>query len=455
MRHWTSWNGNIRHGYTEWVEPDSELGLAATVAAAERVRVVGAGFSSADIVGGPSTLISLSATYADVVSVDQPHRRVTVQAGMTVARLMEILTERGWSLPALPDIDAVTVGGALSTGTHGTGRDAHLLSGYVVAMRVVLADGTVRTVSDAAELEAFRLGLGVLGVTSTVTFQAEPAYEVQVHGAPVRDAVWLRRWESWLREHEFLRILWLPHTGYGFVYRGDRVTVPSPGVTVQPPPWTRHRRQASALAYRATTYLPAATPLANRLLYSLFFAHRVASRGSLYDATVTKSRSSTMELAEWSVDRAAFPDALTQMRTALHSWSTPHVAHLPMDVRFLSRDTTWLSYAYDRDAVTVGLVCRVADAAARYSSFDLMQRVFTGLDGRPHWAKRHTWGPAECAQGWPRFDDFRRLRKQLDPQGKLLNDYLARLLPSGALPERRPAVPTQRRRRGATLAPTG
>lgn len=126
MHHWTSWNGNIRHGYTEWVAPDSEAGLAAAVAGAERVRVVGAGFSSVDIFGGPSTLVSLSESYRDVVSVDPRNRRVTVQAGMSLARLMQILAEHGWSLPALPDTDAVTVGGALATGTHGTGRDAHL-----------------------------------------------------------------------------------------------------------------------------------------------------------------------------------------------------------------------------------------------------------------------------------------------------------------------------------------
>lgn len=454
MRHWTSWNGNIRHGYSEWVEPDSQPELVAAVSGAERVRVVGAGFSSADIVGGPSTLISLSRTYRDVVSVDERHRRVTVQAGMTVARLVEVLAELGWALSALPDIDAVTVGGALATGTHGTGRDAHLLSGYVVAMSVVLADGTVRTVSGADELDAFRLGLGVLGVTSTVTFQAEPAYDLQVHGEPVRDSVWLRRWESWLGEYEFLRILWLPHTGYGFVYRGDRAAVPAQGVRVEPPSWVRHRRRSSALLYRATTRLPVATPLVNRLLYSLFFAHRVADYGSLYDATVTKSRSSTMELAEWTVDRSAFPDALGQMRATLHSLSTPHVAHLPMDVRFLGRDTTWLSYAYDRNAVTVGLVCRVAEAADQYSSFDLMQRVFTELGGRPHWAKRHSWGPAECSQAWPRYDDFRRFRAELDPRGKFLNDYLARLLPSEGVPGRREAIPTQRRR-SATLPVAG
>lgn len=452
MRWWTSWNGNLRHAYVEWVEPNSEESLAAAVSAAERVRVVGAGFSSADIVGGPSTLISLARAYRDVVSIDEQRRRVTVQAGMTLAQLVEVLDERGWTLPALPDIDAVTVGGALATGTHGTGRDARLLSGYVVDMRVVLADGTVRVVTDVDELEAFRLGLGVLGVTSMVTFQAEPGSELQVYGEPVRDSVWLRRWESWLNEHDFLRVLWLPHTGYGFVYRGDRMAVPGQGLRVAPPAWVRHRRRASAVLYRATTRLPAATPLANRLLYSLFFAHRVASHGSLYDATVTKSRNSTMELAEWTIDRAAFSEALGQMRAALHSWRTPHFAHLPMDVRFLSRDKTWLSYAYDRDAVTVGLVCRVAHAADQYPSFELMQRVFGGLGGRPHWAKRHSWGPVECSQAWPRYDDFRRLRVQLDPQGKLLNDYLARLLPSRGVLERRDLIPAQRHRSTALAA---
>ena len=45
---------------------------------------------------------------------------------MTLAALNALLAENGLALPNLGDIDAQTIAGAVSTGTHGTGAGVRL-----------------------------------------------------------------------------------------------------------------------------------------------------------------------------------------------------------------------------------------------------------------------------------------------------------------------------------------
>ena len=57
-----------------------------------------------------------------------------------------------------------------------------------------------------------------------------------------------------------------------------------------------------------------------------------------------------------------------------------------------------------------------------------MEPLYQPLGGRPHWGKMHTLGPATLAERYPRFGDFVALQARLDPDGRMLNDYLKGLL---------------------------
>ena len=56
----------------------------------------------------------------------------------------------------LGDIDRQTIAGAISTGTHGTGARLGNISSQVEAVELVLADGSVRELSAAADPELLR-----------------------------------------------------------------------------------------------------------------------------------------------------------------------------------------------------------------------------------------------------------------------------------------------------------
>lgn len=423
METWTSWNKRISHPYAALHRPADEAALAAAVAGARSVRCLGTGRSSADICAGTDALLDLSGL-AGGIEIDRAAGTASAPAGAMLSELLVRLQAEGLGIAALPDIDCVSLGGAVATGTHGTGPRALSLSDYLCACRLVAADGSVLELDEGdPRFDAVRVSLGLLGVMSRLSFRVEPIRPLAVTERPCRDAEWLERWPEWLAGHDFLRLLWLPHTGWATLITGDHYDGEPPFAPLAAPAFHARRRAYSARFYAACGRFPGLTPAANRLLRRLFFGATVRKTGSLYDATVTKSRGNTLELAEWTIPFAGFSDCFAELRRRLGR--DGNYGHIPMDVRFLRPSRAWLGNSYGADTVTVGCVSRTPELADRHRLFAAMERIFLDHGGRPHWAKRFAAGPAELRRLYPRWDDFAALRRAMDPTGKFLNAWLA------------------------------
>ena len=59
--------------------------------------------------------------------------------------------------------------------------------------------------------------------------------------------------------------------------------------------------------------------------------------------------------------------------------------------------------------------------------FTAVERIMTAHGGRPHWGKVHTHEAAELSRLYPRWDDFQRVRRSMDPTGVFLNEFARRL----------------------------
>lgn len=422
---WVSWNENIKHPFKQLLHITTESELIEAIKSAPKVRFFGNKQSSADIAAGSDVLIDMR-TYNNIVSYDDNKRLITVQSGTPLVDLIEAVEAKNWCIPCLPDINTVTVGGALATGTHGT--SGHLLSEYIHSCSMVLADGDIKTVQKGEELlDAIKVSLGVLGVLSEITFKCEPTYTLHLKEGPERDSVWLKNIKSDLKQYDFLRILWLPHTGKGYSIKGEKID-PDKKINVKNGPgYLKYRRAASKILYKNTHKYPWFTAIANKLLYLGFFRSQKEHKGTLYQATVTKSRGSTLELAEWTVGLDKFPEVFKELKATINNWKNDAFIHIPMDVRFVKADKAWLSYAYEEDIVTMGCVCRNAAAADEYEAFKTVEEIFLKYGGKPHWGKRFEAKDAEMAALYPKWSDFKALRKDLDPKNKFLNPYLASL----------------------------
>ena len=99
--------------------------------------------------------------------------------------------------------------------------------------------------------------------------------------------------------------------------------------------------------------------------------------------------------------------------------------HFPIECRFVQADDIWLSPAYQRPSAYIAV--HMYRGMPYRSYFAAIEEIFKRYQGRPHWGKIHTRTAAELAELYPHWQDFQRIRTQLDPQGIFLNSYLRAL----------------------------
>jgi FAD/FMN-containing dehydrogenase len=419
---WVSWNENIQHTYDNLYKITSEEELQSVISDSKIIRFFGSKQSSADISAGVQNLVDIR-DYNKIISYKDNEKLITVQSGIKLVDLINAIEAKGWCIPCLPDINTVTLGGALATGTHGT--SGKLLASYVRKIRFVQADGEIKEVVDGdALMDAFRVSIGVLGVFSTITFKCEENYTLHIKEGPQKDNVWMSNLKEKLDQFDFLRILWMPHTGKGYVITGDKIPEDTSIQEKNGPTYLKYRREVSKILYKYTHIYPWFTAIANKIIALAFFNSTKEHKGSLYQATVTKSRGSTIELAEWTIGLDLFPQVFKELKEEINKWDNKAFIHIPMDVRFVRKDSSWLSYAYDQDTVTVGCVSRNAKTADTYEAFKTIETIFIKYGGRPHWGKRFKAKNEQLEKIYPKWNDFKKLRKELDPTNKFLNGYL-------------------------------
>jgi xylitol oxidase len=117
-----------------------------------------------------------------VVSLDAKARTVTIGSGMSYGQLAPLLDQKGFALHNLASLPHISVAGACTTATHGSGVKNGNLATSVAALEIVTANGDVRTISRAKDGDLFKgavVGLGALGAITKVTLNLLPTFQVR------------------------------------------------------------------------------------------------------------------------------------------------------------------------------------------------------------------------------------------------------------------------------------
>ncbi len=429
MNTWRNWARTETARPVRVLTPRSVEDVVAAVRDAERdglaVRMTGAGhsFTGAAVADGvqlrPEGLRAVRAA-------DRETGLVTVEAGIDLTALCEELAARGLALTNMGDVRVQTLAGALQTGTHGTGRDSGALATQVRALELVLADGTVTTVSVEHDPDLFHaalVGLGAFGVVTALTLQTEPAFLLRAHEQPYRLDELLERLDGWSHGHDHVEFFWFPHTRRTLLKRNDRVEQ-------EPNPLSSLREWwddefLSNTAFGAVSRLGRAAP---RLVPRLnAVAARLLSEREYVDASwrvFTSSRRVRFVEQEYAVPRELLLPALRELVALVER--SPWTISFPVEVRLLPADDVWLSTAYGRDTAYIAVHCFERTPYADY--FGAVEALLRGYQGRPHWGKLHTRTAADLAPAYPRWDDVVAVRDRVDPARRFANRYVTEVL---------------------------
>jgi FAD-linked oxidoreductase len=430
---WRNWAGTESAVATEVVRPRDVEEITAAIGRAARegrtVRARGSGHSFTAVGAAHDVALELG-EWTGITAADLDTGLVTVRAGTTLRALNAELDRLGLAMTNLGDIDAQTVSGAIATGTHGTGTRFGGIATQVAGLELVLADGSVVGCSATERPELFaaaRVGLGALGVVSTVTLRTEPSFVLAAEERPEPlDAV-LDALEENCSGNDHFEFYWFPYGPQALTKRNNRLPAGTP-----PEPLSRARRFVAYelmenRVFGAVCRLGRRVPRLVRPLNKM--SSNVLSGRSYRDIShrvfVTNRRVRFVE-SEYAVPRAALGEVLAELRRRVPELAAPVM--FPVEFRVAAADDIWLSTAYQRDSAYIAIHQFVGMPYRDY--FDLFESIVAGVGGRPHWGKMHTLDAAALRARYPRFDDFAALRKELDPTGLFANPYLDRVLGS-------------------------
>ena len=134
---------------------------------------------------------------------------VTVRAGTRLGDLGPALASHGRAMANLPDINKQSLGGALATATHGTGKHLPAIHGTVTALRLVTPQGLVIDCDATKNKDVFdaaRVSLGALGIITQVRLKTIP-------NSNLHRRVWLETFEDTLAQAEER---WNTHRNFEF-----------------------------------------------------------------------------------------------------------------------------------------------------------------------------------------------------------------------------------------------
>lgn len=458
-----NFGGNVRFAPQRRIAPRDEEHLLQILAAlrGRPVRVAGSLHSWSPLVETPDVLLDLR-HFNDVDLWQDAHGDWWAEAGggCQIKHLLAELNRHSLTTPSVGLITEQTIAGAISTGTHGSGR--HSLSHYMEQVRLASYDQQGRprllTIDGGELLRAARCSLGCLGVITKVRFRCVPQYLV------LEQAVWcddvqqvLGAEEQWPLQQFFL----IPH-GWRYIAQQRRVA--------EPP----EKRSYLAPLYRAYWLLAIDVGLhvALKLLVSALRTRRGVRwfyRQALPWLTIrhwqVRDRSDRMLVMEHElfrhletevfVTRSRVEEAAGFVRQALsvfdgaddsvdestaaalrdlglldrlHQLRGSYTHHYPICFRRVLPDDTLISMASGDEAwYAISFItyreprepfCALAEFLA-----ESMSQLF---GARLHWGKHFPLSAAQVERQYPHLPRFREIRQRLDPTKAFVNDFVRR-----------------------------
>lgn len=436
----TNWSGTYSCTPEQYFEPECEedlleiLDLART--GKKTVRVMGCGQSPSDLPFTNDYLISMK-KFDNVLEVNAESCQIKVESGIKLSKLNnDVLPKHNLALRIIGAISDISIGGAVSTGTHNSGINFGTVASYVTELELMTADGNKIKCSREENSELFLAtccGLGAIGIILTVTIQCEKAFNLKQTRYPSTLKEILDNLDVHLKSSDHFRFYWFPHTENVLVDHMSRTKeaatkeVPMGGIRS----WLHNYLVGYYMlefVYWICCFIPSLIPKVNQYFFQYLHNAR-QSRIDRGDKILNIECLFKQYVNEWAIPIEKTAVALYQLKEWLAK--TPGTyAHFPVEVRFVKQEDFYLSPSHGHNSCYINIIMyRPYGRKVPYEMYwDAYEKIMTNVGGRPHWAKAHHVTAQEFRKMYPYFDTWCSLRKKYDSNDRFKNSYMDRIL---------------------------
>jgi FAD-linked oxidoreductase len=416
---WRNWGGNQKSQPSHIAAPRSEEEVVDLLRASRgSIRPVGSGHSWSGLVPCNDTIVTLD-RLKGLISHDADTKQAEVWAGTKLFAYGPLMDGIDQAIINMSDIDYQTMAGAISTSTHGTGANLGSMSSYVIGLQLVTPNGEVLDCSAEKNSDLFKAaqaGLGSLGIITRLRFQNREKHRLHQQEWLANIDEVLEDIEPLVKDNQQFELFPIPNSKRTIVVVTNEAAVDTPDNIEDDPDALNDLREAFALTHKL--------PIGETFVYNnaLDYAfgdtkHRV---GPSYRVLAHPRTVPFMEM-EYTVPAEHGVACLREVLATIKAHA-PEVS-FPLEFRYIKGDDTMIGMFSERDGCSIS-IHQFADEPKWREYLGLVEQVFHKYQGRPHWGKWHSLRDTELAALYPQWEKFKRIRRELDPSGRMLNGHL-------------------------------
>ncbi len=410
----SNWAGNIEYSTDNLISPTTVDEITRLVLKYEKLKVLGTRHCFNRIADSQYQFLSLT-KMDESMQIDKAASTVRVAAGVRYGQLAEYLEAQGYALHNLASLPHISVAGACTTATHGSGVKNGNLSTAVRALELVTADGQTRILSAERDPELFQgavVGLGALGVITKVWLNIQPTYKVrQVVYQNLPFATCLEYFDQIMAAGYSVSLFtdW-QNERFSEVWIKSRV-IPGEAFRIAPDFYGAHAAThnmhpiESLSAENCTEQMGVPGPWHERLPH--------------FRMGFTPSSGKELQ-SEYFVAHEHAVEAIKAV-SKLHQQITPHL--FITEIRTIDGDNLWMSPCFQKPSVTIHFTWKPEWNDVK-AILPQIEEVLEPFDARPHWGKLFTMPPGRLQSLYSKLGDFQNLVTAFDPKGKFKNQFL-------------------------------
>ena len=406
-----NWAGNYQYKAQHLHEPSSVEEVQELVKKLDKQKALGSRHCFNDIADSPKHQIS-TRKLNKIVQLDGANKTLTVESGARYGDFSAELHQKGYALHNLASLPHITVVGACTTATHGSGISNGNLATQVLSMELITPQGELVNIDrDHPDFPAVVVGLGAFGIITKITLEIEDTYDV-------RQDVFLQLPLDSLK-NSFEEIM---SSGYSVSLFTNWMDQKISEV------WVKRRMNTNPADLGSDFYGARA---ATRNLHPVIqqsaesCSEQMGVPGPWYNRLPHFKMGFTPSTGEELQSEFFVPyENAVAAILAVEKLKEEIYPHLIItEIRTIAADNFWMSPCYQQDSIAIHFTWKPKTKEVLHT-IPKIEAALAPFGVKPHWGKLFKVNAQTLHDRYERFADFLAMAKKYDPEGKFRNNYL-------------------------------